>query len=96
MSKKNTENEKQIDFDLSKDEDFMEDQEMEEQTVEKVSKLRTFARNHKKGVIATIVITVITVAVAVIAPGLTAEDDSTDTDDENSAVDSTSDTVEAE
>lgn len=89
MSKKNTENEKQINFDLSEDEDFIKDQEMDdEQAVEKVSKLREFARNHKKGVIATIVITVITVAVAVIAPGLAGEDDSVnvDIDDETGTI----------
>lgn len=92
--KKNVEEKKIIDYDLNKEDDFEEDLEMEEQAVEKVSKLRTFARNHKKGVIATIVITVVTIAVAVIAPGLTSEDDQASTDDETST-DTTSDSVEA-
>lgn len=93
--KKNRKEEQVIDFDLNEFEDDFDEEDLDMEEMTKFAKLRAFARNHKKGVVATLVITVVTVAIAVVAPGLTAGDESVDADEAADDI-AVSDNTEAE
>lgn len=87
MSKKIIEEEKQIDFDLSKDEDFVGEKD-ELEVVEKPKKFartRAFVKNHP--VLVAVIGTALGIVAAVTIPGLIAGDDADVIDGEATEVD---------